>query len=195
MEKHRLELFSDGVIAVLITILVLELRAPEGATLAVLLPLVPAFLSYVLSFIYLGIYWSNHHHLLAASGRISGAVLWANLHLLFWLSLVPFVTAWMEDNAFATIPVATYGVDLLFASVAYYVLERTLIAAQGGDGGMLRKAVGGERKGWISTALYAVGIALALVWTPWAAVACYAFVALLWLVPDQRIERLIGRRP
>jgi uncharacterized membrane protein len=194
MEKHRLELFSDGVIAVLITILVLELRAPEGATLAVLLPLVPAFLSYVLSFIYLGIYWSNHHHLLAASSRINGAVLWANLHLLFWLSLVPFVTAWMEDNAFATIPVAVYGADLLLASVAYYVLERTLIAAQGGDGGMLRKAVGGDRKGWISTALYAVGIALAVAWTPWAAVGCYAFVALLWLVPDQRIERLIGRR-
>jgi uncharacterized membrane protein len=193
MHKGRTELFSDGVIAVIITILVLELHPPHGPTLDALRPLVPAFVSYVLSFIYLGIYWSNHHHLLAAAARVNGAVLWANLHILFWLSLVPFVTGWMGENEFATLPVAVYGFNLLMAALAYYVLERALIAAQDQDT-RLQMAVGAEIKGWISVAIYVAGIVLALVWTPWAALACYAVVAVMWLVPDRRIERTLGVR-
>jgi uncharacterized membrane protein len=192
MHKGRVELFSDGVIAVIITILVLELRPPHGADWDALRPLIPAFVSYVLSFIYLGIYWSNHHHLLAAAGRVNGAVLWANLHILFWLSLIPFVTGWMGENEFATLPVAVYGFNLLMAALAYYVLERTLIAAQGAEG-QLKIAVGQEIKGWISVAFYAAGIVLALIWTPWLGLVCYLIVALMWLIPDRRIERALAR--
>lgn len=192
MHKGRLEAFSDGVIAVLITILVLELRAPHGAEWSALTPLIPAFVSYVLSFIYLGIYWNNHHHLLQAASKVNGVALWANLHLLFWLSLIPFVTGWMGENEFATIPVAVYGFNLLMAALAYYVLERTLIAAQGSEG-RLKMAVGAEIKGWISVAVYVVGVLLALLWTPYAGLALYGLVALMWLVPDRRIERALAR--
>ena len=193
MGKGRLEAFSDGVIAVIITILVLELKVPHGQDWSAVIPLIPAFISYVLSFVYLGIYWNNHHHLLQASSHVTGAVLWANLHLLFWLSLIPFVTGWMGENQFATIPVAVYGFDLLMAALAYYVLERTLIAAQGKDS-RLKMAVGGEIKGWVSVAFYVAGILAALFWTPWVALGLYGFVALMWLVPDRRIERLLSRQ-
>ena len=192
MHKGRLEAFSDGVIAVIITILVLEFKVPHGADWSALQPLVPVFISYVLSFIYLGIYWSNHHHMLQAASHVNGAVLWANLHLLFWLSLVPFLTGWMGENEFARIPVAVYGADLFLAAVAYYILERTLIAAQGKDS-RLKIAVGEEIKGLISNAVYIVGILAALLWQPTIALALYSGVALMWLVPDRRIERLLGR--
>ena len=190
MHKGRLEAFSDGVIAVLITILVLELKAPHGDDWSTVTPLIPAFVSYVLSFVYLGIYWSNHHHLLQAASHVNGAVLWANLHILFWLSLIPFVTGWMGENQFATIPVAVYGFDLLMAALAYYVLERTLIAAQGKDS-RLKMAVGAEIKGWVSVVIYVAGIVAALLWTPWVSLGLYGFVALMWLVPDRRIERAL----
>ena len=193
MHKGRLEAFSDGVIAVLITILVLELKAPHGDDWSAVTPLIPAFVSYVLSFVYLGIYWNNHHHLLQAASHVTGAVLWANLHILFWLSLIPFVTGWMGENQFATIPVAVYGFDLLMAALAYYVLERTLIAAQGKDS-RLKMAVGAEIKGWVSVVIYVIyvaGIVAALLWTPWVSLGLYGFVALMWLVPDRRIERAL----
>lgn len=192
MHKGRVELFSDGVIAVLITILVLELRAPHGADWESLRPLLPAFISYVLSFIYLGIYWSNHHHLFQAATHVNGAVLWANLYILFWLSLVPFTTGWMGENDFATLPVVVYGFNLLMAAFAYYFLERTLIAAQGPNG-QLKMAVGHEIKGWISIVVYVTGIIIALVWTPWVALGFYLIVALMWLIPDRRIERALTR--
>ncbi|MEJ0012862.1 MAG: TMEM175 family protein [Bauldia sp.] len=192
MHKGRVELFSDGVIAVLITILVLELHPPHGSDWEALQPLVPAFLSFVLSFIYLGIYWSNHHHLFQAASQVNGKVLWANLYILFWLSVVPFTTGWMGENEFATLPVALYGFDLLMAGFAYYFLERTLIAAQGPDT-RLQMAIGAEVKGWSSIGLYAAGIILTLIWTPWAGLACYGFVALMWLIPDRRIERALSR--
>lgn len=192
MHKGRLEAFSDGVLAIIITILVLELRAPHSAEWSALTPLIPAFVSHVLSFVYLGIYWNNHHHLLHAASRVTGPALWANLHLLFWLSLIPFFTGWMGENEFAAIPVAVYGFDLLMAALAYYVLERALIAAQGKDS-RLKTAVGAEMKGWISVALYLAGILAALLWTHWVALGLYAFVALMWLVPDRRIERVLGR--
>jgi uncharacterized membrane protein len=192
MHKGRLEAFSDGVIAVLITILVLELRAPHGAEWSAVTPLIPAFVSYVLSFIYLGIYWNNHHHLLQASSKVNGAVLWANLYILFWLSLIPFVTGWMGENEFATLPVAVYGFDLLMAALAYYILERTLIAAQGSEG-RLKMAVGAEIKGWVSVGFYVLGILAAAFWTPYVGLALYALVALMWLVPDRRIERALNR--
>ena len=193
MHKGRLEAFSDGVLAIVITILVLELRAPHSAEWSALTPLIPAFVSHVLSFVYLGIYWNNHHHLMQAASHVTGAVLWANLHLLFWLSLIPFVTGWMGENEFAAIPVAVYGADLVMAALAYYVLERTLIAAQGKDS-RLKVAVGAEMKGWISVALYVGGILAALLWTQWVALGLYAFVALMWLVPDRRIEKALGRQ-
>ena len=193
MHKGRLEAFSDGVLAIIITILVLELRAPHSAEWSALTPLIPAFVSHVLSFVYLGIYWNNHHHLMQAASHVTGAVLWANLHLLFWLSLIPFVTGWMGENEFAAIPVAVYGADLVMAALAYYVLERTLIAAQGKDS-RLKGAVGAEMKGWISVALYVGGILAALLWTQWVALGLYAFVALMWLVPDRRIEKALGRQ-
>ena len=192
MHKGRLEAFSDGVIAVIITILVLELRVPHGADWSAIEPLIPAFISYVLSFIYLGIYWNNHHHLLQAATHVSGAVLWANLHILFWLSLIPFVTGWMGENDFARIPVAVYGVDLVLTALAYYLLERALIAAQGKDS-RLKMAVGGEIKGWVSVAVYVAGILAASFWLPSVALGLYALVALMWLIPDRRIEKVLGR--
>jgi uncharacterized membrane protein len=192
MHKGRLEAFSDGVIAVIITILVLELRVPHGPDWSALVPLLPVFGSYVLSFVYLGIYWNNHHHLLQAAGHVNGAVLWANLFLLFWLSLTPFVTGWMGENEFATLPVAVYGFDLLMAALAFYILERTLIAAQGKES-RLKMAVGAEIKGWISVGIYIAGILAALFWTPWVSLGLYGLVALMWLVPDRRIERLLAR--
>ena len=192
MHKGRLEAFSDGVIAVLITILVLELKAPQGEDWSAVMPLIPAFVSYVLSFIYLGIYWNNHHHLLQAASHVNGAVLWANLHLLFWLSLIPFVTGWMGENHFAAIPVAIYGVDLLMAGFAYSLLQRSLIALHGEDS-KLAKAIGGDFKGWASLGLYAAAIPLAFL-NNWVAFGIYMFVALVWLIPDRRIERALGRQ-
>src|SRR6185295_18963780 len=172
MHKGRMEAFSDGVIAVIITILVLEFKVPHGAELSALEPVIPVFISYVLSFIYLGIYWNNHHHLLQAASHVNGLVLWANLHILFWLSLIPFVTGWMGENEFATVPVAVYGFNLLMAALAYYVLERTLIAPQGREG-RLKMAVGAEIKGWISVAVYVVGVLVAIFWTPWVSLGLY----------------------
>jgi len=194
MHKLRVEMFSDGVIAVIITILVLELHAPDGADWHSLQPLLPDFLGYVLTFVYLGIYWSNHHHMLQAADHVNGAVLWANLHLLFWLSLTPFVTRWMGDHPFATVPVVVYGVDLLLAAIAYTILERTLIKAQG-ESSTLKMAVGNDTKGWASIACYVAGLILALAGFAWLGLILYAVVALMWLVPDRRIEIfLAGRR-
>ncbi|MBK9472350.1 MAG: DUF1211 domain-containing protein [bacterium] len=187
MGKGRLEAFSDGVIAILITIMVLELKVPHGTSPADLLPLVPVLLSYALSFVYLGIYWNNHHHLLQAARHVDGRVLWANLHLLFWLSLVPFTTAWMGENEFAAWPVALYGVVLLLAAVAYFVLTRALVARHGADS-VLAAAIGRDGKGMLSLLLYLVGVALAFV-LPAAACGVYVLVAVIWLVPDRRIEK------
>ena len=187
MGKNRLEAFSDGVIAIIITIMVLELKVPRSPAWAALAPLLPVLLSYVLSFVYVGIYWNNHHHMLHVAGRVSGAVLWANLHLLFWLSLLPFATAWMGENHFATLPTALYGVVLLLAALAYWLLQRCIIAAGGSE---LRRAVGRDLKGKASPLLYLLGIALSLV-SPGLAQVVYVFVALLWLVPDRRIERVL----
>jgi uncharacterized membrane protein len=188
MHKARLEAFSDGVLAIVLTIMVLELRIPHGQDLAALRPLLPVFLCYVLSFVYIGIYWNNHHHLLHAARSVSGGVLWANLHLLFWLSLLPFVTGWMGENHFGSIPTALYGVVLLMAGTAYWILERALIAADQ-DESLLAKAVGGDRKGIASVVLYVVAIPVALT-TRWVAQAIYVLVALIWLIPDRRIERM-----
>ena len=191
MHKGRLEAFSDGVIAIIITIMVLELKVPHGtgADLTALRPVVPAFLSYILSFVFLGIYWNNHHHLLQTVQHVNGRILWANLHLLFWLSLVPFTTAWMGDNHFAAGPVAIYGIVLLFAGCAYFILTRTLIARHGRDS-LLAKAVGEDRKGKMSVVLYAIAIPLSFV-NPLYACIIYVAVAILWLVPDRRIERVL----
>jgi uncharacterized membrane protein len=185
--KGRLEAFTDGVMAVIITVMVLELKAPHGADLAALAPLMPVFLTYVLSFVYLGIYWNNHHHMLHATDRINGAILWANLHLLFWLSLVPFTTAWMGENHFSSWPTAVYGIVMLCAAIAYYILQTTIIRAQGA-GSKLARAIGGDRKGKLSPVLYAAAIPLAFV-NEAIAEAVYIGVALIWLVPDRRIER------
>ena len=190
MPKARLEAFSDGVIAVLITIMVLELKVPHGSGWGALAPLVPVLTAYVLSFVYLGIYWNNHHHLLHAAGRVDGRILWANLHLLFWLSFIPFTTGWMGENHFAALPTALYGVVLLLAAVAYFVLARAIIASEG-PRSRLAEAFGKDWKGKASIALYALAIPLAFV-REWAADAIYAGVALMWLVPDRRIERRIG---
>src|SRR5882724_10500458 len=189
MGKTRLEAFSDGVIAIIITIMVLELKVPRGAGPEALQPLVPVFLSYVLSFIYLGIYWNNHHHMLHACRKVTGPILWANLHLLFWLSLVPFATGWMGENHFAAAPAALYGVVLLLAAIAYYTLQQTIIVSQGPDS-LLRKAVGADWKGKVSPLLYLVAIPTAF-YSQWGAQALYVLVALLWLVPDRRIERAL----
>jgi uncharacterized membrane protein len=189
MGKNRLEAFSDGVIAILITIMVLELKVPHGDDLATLAPLYPVFLSYVLSFVYLGIYWNNHHHMLHASTQVTGAILWANLHLLFWLSLIPFATGWMGENHFAPAPAALYGLVLLMAAVAYGILQRLIIAAQGRDS-ILQKAVGRDWKGKVSPLLYAIAIPLAF-WSQWLSVALYVLVAVMWLVPDRRIEKAL----
>ena len=186
MNKGRLEAFSDGVIAILITIMVLELKIPHGTDVRALTPVLPVFLTYVLSYVYLGIYWNNHHHMLHATTRINGRILWANLHLLFWLSLIPFVTGWMGENHFAAIPTAFYGGVLFAAGVAYYVLQGAIIADQG-PGSKLATAVGRDLKGKISPVLYALAIPLAFV-REWIADAIYVAVALIWLVPDRRIE-------
>jgi uncharacterized membrane protein len=186
--KGRLEAFTDGVMAVIITVMVLELRAPHGATLEALEPLLPVFLTYILSFVYLGIYWNNHHHMLHATDRINGAILWANLHLLFWLSLVPFTTAWMGENHFESLPTAIYGIVMLCAAIAYYILQTTIIRAQG-PGSKLARAIGGDRKGKLSPVLYASAIPLAFV-NEMIADAIYIGVALIWLIPDRRIERV-----
>jgi uncharacterized membrane protein len=191
--KTRLEAFSDGVIAILITIMVLELKVPHGADAEALRPLLPVFLTYVLSFVYLGIYWNNHHHMLHLADGINGRILWANLHLLFWLSLVPFVTGWMGENHFAPLPTAGYGVVMLLAGVAYLILQRAIIAQQG-PGSRLAAALGADVKGKASAALYAAAIPLAFV-HEWIADAIYVFVALIWLAPDRRIEsRVAGHR-
>jgi uncharacterized membrane protein len=189
MTKGRLEAFSDGVIAIIITIMVLELKVPSGTQLSDLAPMLPIFICYALSFIYVGIYWNNHHHLFQAVHRVSGAVLWSNLHLLFWMSLVPLSTAWMGGHGFAPIPVALYGVNLLLCGAAYYVLVRALVAVHERDSALVR-AVGDDRKGRISMVLYAFGIASAC-YFPWIAYAVYIGVALMWLIPDRRIERVV----
>lgn len=190
MSKGRLEAFSDGVIAIIITIMVLELKVPHGTDWAALQPLFPVLLSYVLSFVYIGIYWNNHHHLLQAAGRVNGVILWANLHLLFWLSLVPFVTAWMGENHFAALPVALYGVVLLMAGTAYYILARALAAHHGKDS-KLAVAIGKDYKGLLSLVIYALAIVLAGRYT-WVAFSLYVVVALIWFIPDRRIERVIA---
>jgi uncharacterized membrane protein len=186
MGKGRLEAFSDGVIAIIITIMVLEMKVPHGEMLDTLKPLVPVFFSYVLSFVYVGIYWNNHHHMLHATTRVSGAVLWANLHLLFWLSLFPFTTGWMGENHFAPLPTAVYGGVLLCAAIAYYILQQTIIKAHGTDS-VLKAAVGRDFKGKLSPLFYITGI-VASQFATWIALACYVGVALLWLIPDRRIE-------
>ena len=191
MGKGRMEAFSDGVLAVIITIMVLEMKVPHGAGLAALAPVLPVFLVYVLSFIYLAIYWNNHHHLLHAVERISGAAMWANLHLLFWLSLIPFVTGWMGENHFAALPTAVYGAVLLAAALAWLPLQHALIAANGGAQSKLARAVRRDIKGKLSVVCYAVAIGLAFV-NQWIADALYVLVAILWLVPDQRIERVLS---
>ena len=193
MTKTRLEAFSDGVLAIIITIMVLELKVPHGADLAALQPVLPTLLAYVLSFVYIGIYWNNHHHMLHSAGRINGAVLWANLHLLFWLSLLPFVTGWMDEQYRASIPTALYGVDLIMAALAYTILQATLIRAEGRDA-LLARAVGNDRKGKLSLCLYALAIAGAFV-SSHLAQAIYVAVALIWLVPDRRIERVLDGSP
>jgi len=190
MTNGRMEAFSDGVIAIIITIMVLELRAPHQINPAALIPLIPVFLSYVLSFIFLGIYWSNHHHLLHAVEHVNGPVLWANLHLLFWLSLVPFVTGWMGENNFARWTLAIYGMVLLLAAIAYFILVRTLLSVHGRNS-VLATAMGSDFKGKISMVIYVVAIPLALVkW--WIACALYILVAIMWLVPDRRIEKTLA---
>ena len=193
MRTTRLEAFSDGVLAIIITIMVLELRAPHEPTLAGLGPLWPIFLSYVLSFIYLGIYWNNHHHMLHVTGRVTGSILWANLHLLFWLSLVPFVTAWMGENHFESVPTAAYGLVLLLAAIAYWILQTLIIRAQGAES-VLARAIGRDIKGKVSPLIYLLAIPAAFV-RPWIAGALYIGVALMWLFPDQRIERVVTARP
>ena len=191
MHKGRLEAFSDGVLAIIITIMVLELRVPrDAAALADLKPLLPVFLSYMLSFVYLGIYWNNHHHLFQVVQRVHGAILWANLHLLFWLSLIPFVTGWMGENHFAQTPVALYGVVLLMSAVAYLILQQTILRAPGGNP-VLAAAIGRDLKGKLSAVLYAGAIALSFI-SPWIASAIYVLVALIWLIPDRRIERVLA---
>ncbi|MBS1768739.1 MAG: DUF1211 domain-containing protein [Acidobacteria bacterium] len=187
MGKNRLEAFSDGVIAIIITIMVLELKVPHGDSIETLVPLVPAFLSYVLSFVYVGIYWNNHHHMLHTATRVTGGVLWANLHFLFWLSLFPFVTGWMGENHFGALPSALYGCVLLAAAIAYVILQNAIIRAQGEDS-TLKAAIGGDWKGKVSPVMYAAGI-VASFFVPWMAQALYVAVALIWLVPDRRIER------
>jgi uncharacterized membrane protein len=192
MGKNRLEAFSDGVIAIIITIMVLELKVPHGDSLSVLAPLWPVFLSYVLSFVYLGIYWNNHHHMLHASQKVTGPILWANLHLLFWLSLIPVTTGWMGENHFAAAPAAIYGVVLLMAAIAYWMLQQQIIASQGPDS-ILKQAVGRDWKGKLSPAMYAIAIVMAT-WWQWISIGLYVLVALMWLVPDRRVERaLLGK--
>jgi TMEM175 potassium channel family protein len=192
MKTTRLEAFSDGVLAIIITIMVLELKVPHAVDLSALKPVLPVLSSYVLSFIYLGIYWNNHHHLFQATEEVSGGILWANLHLLFWLSLFPFTTAWMGENQLAAIPTAVYGFVLLMAAIAYYFLERAIIAKEGRES-LVAQAVGKDRKAKLSLLLYLAAIPLAFV-ISWIAAGLYVFAALLWLIPDPRIEREIEKR-
>jgi len=189
MERDRLTAFTDGVLAIIVTIMVLELRPPEGAAFADLFALCPKFLGYLLSFVYIAIYWNNHHHMFQAVQKVTGGALWANMHLLFWISLIPFVTDWMGER-FAAIPVATYGVVLMSAGAAYFILSRVLLASAGPTS-LLARALGRDVKGIASLVIYALAVAVAL-FAPWLACALYVVVALLWLVPDQRIERLLG---
>jgi uncharacterized membrane protein len=189
MHTSRLEAFSDGVLAIIITIMVLELKVPQGTDLAALRPLLPVFLSYVLSFVYIAIYWNNHHHMLYVTGKVTGGILWANLHLLFWLSLFPFMTGWMGENHFAPLPTALYGIVLFMAALAYWVLQRLIIRSHGPDS-LLRKALGRDLKGKASLLLYATGVAAAFVYHG-ISQALYVFVALMWLIPDRRIERAL----
>ena len=191
MNKGRMEAFSDGVLAVIITVMVLEMKSPHGTSLASLRPVVPIFLIYILSFVYIGIYWNNHHHLLHATQRVNGATLWANLHLLFWLSLVPFTTGWMSENHFESWPVAVYGIVLLMAGVAYFILTKILIRLHG-HGSTLAHSIGRDRKGKLSIAVYAAAIPLAFA-RPWIAGAGYVIVAIVWLIPDRRIEKTLAQ--
>jgi uncharacterized membrane protein len=190
LSKERLAAFSDGVIAIIITIMVLELKVPHGADWAALAKLLPVFLSYVLSFVFVAIYWNNHHHLLHAARHVNAAVMWANMHLLFWLSLIPFATGWMGENHFAELPVAVYGVSVLMPALAYYVLQTCIVKANGSDK-TLAQALGRDIKGKLSPLLYVTGIGLAFV-NPWLACATYVLIALMWLIPDRRIEKTIG---
>jgi uncharacterized membrane protein len=192
MEKNRLEAFSDGVLAIIITIMVLELKVPHATELAGLKPVLPVFASYVLSFIYVGIYWNNHHHMFHCTRHVTGGILWANLHLLFWLSLFPFTTDWMGENHLAPTPTAVYGFVLLMAALAYYILQHTIIAQQGTDS-LLASAIGKDWKGRVSPALYLVAIPLAYV-SSWISNGLFVLVALIWLVPDRRIERALKKR-
>jgi uncharacterized membrane protein len=192
MGGGRLEAFSDGVIAIIITIMVLEMKVPHGESLAALVPLLPVFLAYVLSFVYVGIYWNNHHHLLHTCSVVDGSILWANLHLMFWLSLIPFATGWIGENQFSSVPVALYGVILLMASLAYAILQRRIMALQGPDS-VLRAAVGADWKGKLSPALYALAVVLAW-WSPEVSEGIYVLVALLWFIPDRRIERTLEQK-
>ena len=190
MGKNRFEAFSDGVLAIIITIMVLEVKVPHGESFQALRPLIPVFLSYVLSFVYLGIYWNNHHHMIHATHQVTGPMLWANLHLLFWLSLIPFCTGWMGENHFAPVPCALYGAVLLMAAIAYFILQQLIIASQG-PGSILKKAVGGDWKGKLSPAFYILAIPLAFV-SEWISMGLYVLVALIWLVPDRRIEHALA---
>ena len=192
MNKNRLEAFSDGVIAVIITIMVLEMKVPHGESFEALGPLIPVFLTYVLSFVYVGIYWNNHHHMLHTCERVTGSILWANLHLLFWLSLIPFTTGWMGENHFATTPTTLYGVVLLMAAIAYLILQQVIIASQGRDS-LLKKAIKGDWKGKLSLIIYILAISVSF-WLHWVAQVLYVLVALIWLIPDRRIERVMARR-
>ncbi len=192
MGKGRLEAFSDGVIAIIITIMVLEMHVPHGEDLHALRPLLPVFLSYVLSFVYVGIYWNNHHHMLHATTRVTGPILWANLHLLFWLSLFPFATGWMGENHFSHLPTAIYGIVLLAAAIAYVILQQSIVAVEGPQS-LLKRALGSDWKGKVSPLFYVAGIATSFV-LPWIAQALYVVVALIWLVPDRRIERALRQR-
>ena len=192
MGKTRMETFFDGVVAIIITIMVLEMKVPHGESIETLSPLVPVLLSYVLSFMYLGIYWNNHHHMMHATHRVTGSMLWANLHLLFWLSLIPFTTGWMGENHFAKLPAAAYGVVLLMSAAAYWILQQRIIASQGEDS-LLKKAVGSDWKGKLSPVLYVVAILLAFL-SSWLSVGIYVFVALMWVIPDRRIERILAGR-
>lgn len=189
MGKNRLETFFDGVLAIIITIMVLEMKVPHDDGIDALYPLVPVLFSYVLSFLYLGIYWNNHHHMMHATDRVTGSMLWANLHLLFWLSLVPFTTGWMGENHFTSLPAAAYGFVLLMAAIAYWILQQRIIVSQG-EGSVLKKAVGKDWKGRLSPVLYAAAIFLAFL-APWVSMAIYVSVAFMWVVPDKRIERIL----
>jgi uncharacterized membrane protein len=189
MQKNRLEAFSDGVIAIIITIMVLELKVPAGTDWSALAPLFPVFLSYVLSFVFVGIYWNNHHHLLHATKQVNGPIMWANLHLLFWQSLIPFVTGWMGENHFAALPTALYGFILLMSAIAYFILQNAIVAKQGRDS-LLANALGSDLKGKLSIVFYVLGIGLAFV-NQWLSDIVYVFVAIMWLIPDRRIESML----